>query len=275
VTGAVDARQVTTPSLRCTQAVITDPGKVLELQTRLSRDVFVQTALALVDDEGLESVTIRRLAEFHGVTPMALYRYFDDKNRIFDAVAERLLSDVSIPEPDERPWHDQVTDLLAAFVAALRAHPDAAILVLTRILRSNPGFAVADRLLALLIAAGFAVDVAAETASQALCSLVSVVITEPGRVTGNDVNGHDAAIRLQKATLSALDPRRYPHVVAAADPLTRCVDTTSYYRRSISAIVAGLHASQAIRDDTARPTSKTTGTKAAPRSRRPTTTRGQ
>jgi TetR/AcrR family tetracycline transcriptional repressor len=244
----------------------------LELQTRLSRDVFVQTALALVDDEGLKSVTIRRLAEFHGVTPMALYRYFDDKIRIFDALAERLLSDVSIPEPDGRPWHDQVTDLLAAFVAALRAHPDAAILVLTRILQSNPGFAVTDRMLSLLTAAGFAVEAAAETASQALCSLVSVVITEPGRVAGNDVDGHDAAIRLQKATLSALDPRSYPHVVAAADALTRCVDTERYYRRSISAIVAGLRASQAIPEDTARRTSKSIGTKAAPRTRRPTTT---
>jgi AcrR family transcriptional regulator len=238
----------------------------------LSREVFVQTALALIDDEGLESVTIRRLAEFHGVTPMALYRYFDDKDRIFDALAERLLSDMTIPEPDERPWHEQVKDLLAAFVVALRAHPNAAILVLSRILHSDPGIAVTDRMLTLLIAAGFAVDAAAETASQALCSLVSVVTTEPGRAHGSDVDAHDAAVRRQKATLSSLDPRRYPHVVAAADELTRCADAERYHQRGICMIVAGIRGSQAILDEPARQTSKSTVTKAA-RARRSTTAR--
>jgi TetR/AcrR family tetracycline transcriptional repressor len=286
-TTLTDARQsVSAPdravSSIATQAALTmytsgdgPPREVIQLQTRLSRDVFVQTALALVDDEGLESVTTRRLAEFHGVTPMALYRYFNDKDAIFDALAERVLSDVSIPDADERPWHDQANDLLEAFVAALRAHPDAAILVLTRILWSDPGIAVTDRMLSLLIAAGFAVDAAAETASQALCSLVSVVVAEPGRASGNDVDAHDAAIRLQKVTLSALDPRRYPHVVAAADALTRCVDTERYYRRSVSTIVAGLRASKAIPDDIARQPRKSTGTTAAPRTRRSTATRSR
>jgi TetR/AcrR family transcriptional regulator, tetracycline repressor protein len=242
------------------------------VQTRLSRDVFVQTALALADDEGLESVTIRRLAEFHGVTPMALYRYFADKDRIFDALAERLLSDVSIPKPDERHWLEQVEALLAAFVVALRAHSNAAILVLSRILHSEAGLAVTDRMLALLIAGGVAVDAAAETASQALCSLVSVVITEPGRAIGGDVDAYDAAIRLQRARLSSLDPRRYPNVVAAANSLTRCADAERYYQRSICMIVAGIRGSQAILDEPARQTSKSTVTK-APRARRSTTAR--
>jgi TetR/AcrR family tetracycline transcriptional repressor len=243
------------------------------VQTRLSRDVFVQTALALADDEGLESVTIRRLAEFHGVTPMALYRYFADKDRIFDALAERLLSDVSIPEPDERHWLEQVEALLAAFVVALRAHSNAAILVLSRILHSEAGLAVTDRMLALLIAGGVAVDAAAETASQALCSLVSVVITEPGRAIGGDVDAYDAAIRLQKARLSSLDPRRYPDVIAAADSLTRCTDAERYYQRGICMIVAGIGASPSMLDDTAGRTSKSAGTRAAPRTRRSTGTR--
>jgi hypothetical protein len=117
---------------------------------------------------------------------------------------------MTIPETDERPWHQQVTDLLAAFVVALRAHPNAAILVLSRILRSDPGIAVTDRMLALLSTAGFAVEAAAETTSQALCSLVSVVTTEPGRANGSDVDAHDADVRRQKATLSSLDPAATP-----------------------------------------------------------------
>ncbi len=223
------------------------------MQTGLSRDAFIDTALAVADDEGLDSVTIRRLADIHGVTPMALYRYFADKERIFDALAARLLDDVVIPEPDKRPWHEQVTDLLSAFIAGLREHPNAAILVLHRILESDAGRNVTERMLALLAEAGFAVNAAAETASQALCSLVTLVITEPGRRHGGDVEAQEAAIRGQRAALLSLDPRHYSHIVDAADALARCASEKVYYERGLRMIVAGIRGSHmALTDERSR-----------------------
>jgi AcrR family transcriptional regulator len=164
-------------------------------QRGLNQAILVSTALALADEEGLESVTIRRLAQHHRVTPMALYRHFRDKDEILDALAERLLADVKLPEPDQRPWHEQLSDLLSAFLAALRPHPNAAGLILTRILASDPGLAVAERALAILASAGLPVEQAAETASQALCSLVTLVITEPGHSHNPDPEARDDAIR--------------------------------------------------------------------------------
>lgn len=235
------------------------------MQAGLSRNALVQTALALADEAGLEAVTMRQLAEVHDVTPMALYRYFFDKDRILDALAEQLLTNVVIPEPTGRPWHEQVTDLLGAFVVSLRAHPNAAILVLSRVLQSESGLAVTDRMLALLAEGGFAVDVAAETASQALCSLVTLVVTEPGRALGGDVEAQDAEIRVKKATLSSLDPRRYGHVVAAADALARCASEEVYYERGIRMIVAGIRGSQALREKGARAAKKSTAVPAKAR----------
>ena len=68
---------------------------------RLSREMIVRGALALADAEGLEAVTIRRLAQEHGVTPMALYRHFREKEDLIDAVVDRLLRDVRLPVPVE------------------------------------------------------------------------------------------------------------------------------------------------------------------------------
>jgi TetR/AcrR family transcriptional regulator, tetracycline repressor protein len=236
-----------------------------DVQVSLSRDMFINTALAVADEEGLESVTIRRLADIHSVTPMALYRYFADKERIFDALAARLLENVVVPQPDERPWHEQVMDLLVAFIAGVREHPNAAILVLGRILESDAGLTVTERMLELLSDGGFAVDAAAETASQALCSLVTLVITEPGRGQGGDVDAQDAATRMKRATLLSLDPRHYSHVVDAAYALAQCASEEVYYDRGLRMIVAGIQGTQTVLSGKSRRPSKVKGTKAAAR----------
>src|SRR6476620_10513894 len=57
---------------------------------RLSRDTIVAGAVALADAEGLDAVTIRRIANDHQVTPMALYWHFKDKGELLDGIPERL-----------------------------------------------------------------------------------------------------------------------------------------------------------------------------------------
>ncbi|WP_177246552.1 TetR/AcrR family transcriptional regulator [Actinacidiphila alni] len=207
----------------------------------MNRDELISTALAVADSEGLDAVTIRRVAQQHDVTPMALYRHFPDKDGLFDAVTDRLLTDVRVPEADQRPWHEQMNDLLSIFLAALRPHPNAAPLVITRLFTSEPGLAITERTLALLSEAGMPVEEAAQTAGQALCSLVTLVITEPGR-SNPALSPEDRAaeVSAKEATLSALSPTLYPHVVEAAAALSSCASDDRYYRRGIDMIVAGM-----------------------------------
>jgi TetR/AcrR family tetracycline transcriptional repressor len=213
-------------------------------KARLNKDTLVTTALDLADTEGLDAVTTRRVAQAHGVTPMALYRHFRDKEALLDALAERLLADVTPPAPDGRPWHEQTRDLFDACLAALRPHPAAAGLVMSRVLSSEPGLALAERTLALLAEGGFPVNEAAETGTQALCSLVTLVITEPGRTDDTDREARDSTLRARREALSALSPTRYPHVVAAADALAECASEDVYYARGTAMIVAGMRASR-------------------------------
>ena len=68
-----------------------------ETAKRLDPDKLAATALEIADAEGLDAVTIRRLAQLHDVTPMALYRHFSDKNDLLAAIGDRLLADIRLP----------------------------------------------------------------------------------------------------------------------------------------------------------------------------------
>jgi TetR/AcrR family transcriptional regulator, tetracycline repressor protein len=215
-------------------------GGDMAAQKRLNRADLVATALAVSDAEGLDAVTIRRVAQEHDVTPMALYRHFPDKEGLLDAVAERLLADARMPEPDDRPWHVQTDEVLSGLLAALRPHPNAAVLLLTRIIASDPGLALTERVLGLLSDAGLTVEQTAETGFQVLNSLITLVISEPGRAHGDDPEAREDAVRAKRAYLMSLSPRRYPHVVAAADALAQCASVEAYYLRGVELIVTGL-----------------------------------
>src|SRR5689334_24253378 len=114
-------------------------------RVRLSREAIVVGAIALADAEGLEAVTIRRLAQEHGVTPMAMYWHFSDKDSLLDGLAEHLVEAVELPEASDAPWDEQLRDILRAFVRAVRPHPALASLVLRRILAAEPGLRIAER----------------------------------------------------------------------------------------------------------------------------------
>jgi TetR/AcrR family tetracycline transcriptional repressor len=209
-------------------------------QKRLNRDELVTTALAVADAEGLEAVTIRRVAQLHGVTPMALYRHFEDKDGLLLALAERLLSGAVLPEPDDRPWHEQLREVLGSFVDALRPHPNAALLVFQGMVTTEPGLDLTERTLELMTRGGMSVDRSAETASQILGSLVALAVAAPVPQPGPDPEAREDEARAKRATLLALSPRRYPHIVAAADTLAACSDPELYFDRGVDMIVTGI-----------------------------------
>ena len=66
-------------------------------RTRLTRAVVVDRALQLADADGLEALTIRKLATDLGVTPMALYWHFRSKDELLDGLTERLWGEMGTP----------------------------------------------------------------------------------------------------------------------------------------------------------------------------------
>ena len=211
-----------------------------ETSRRLDPEKVVDSALAIADDEGPAAVSFRKLAGQHDVTPMALYRHFKDKDDLLAAIGDRILADVVLPEPNDERWDKQLQTLLTAFVTALRGHPRLADLTLARILIAEPGLALAERALELLVEGGFAVDDAAEVGRQAICSLISLVTTDPVAREVNDPEAREASLRRKRASLGALSPERYPLITSAAGALICPESRDRYYAIGIDLVVAGI-----------------------------------
>ena len=79
--------------------VSTDPQK--RRSSPLSREVVLHTALQIIDEEGVDGLSMRRLARALGLDPMSLYRHAATKAELLDAVAERVLAQLTVDITDE------------------------------------------------------------------------------------------------------------------------------------------------------------------------------
>jgi TetR/AcrR family tetracycline transcriptional repressor len=212
----------------------TDPGT----RERLSRDAIAAGALELADREGIDAVTIRRLAADHSVTPMALYWHFADKDAVLDGIAERVFASVVLPAETDTPWDAQLRAVLDAVLAAVRPHPLAAELLAPRVMSSEPGLVLSERAIGLLRAGGFSPAQASQTAAFLLCSIVTLVTSEPGgsTIASDDA---DALYRSKRARLDSLDPKRFPNLLQSAEFFLHCDDETEYFSRGMDFLIDG------------------------------------
>ncbi|MEU8078728.1 TetR/AcrR family transcriptional regulator C-terminal domain-containing protein [Catellatospora citrea] len=98
----------------------------------LDRQRIVAEAVALLDAEGLDGVTTRKLAARLGVQSPTLYWHLPNKAALVTAIADAILNqefgDMSPPEPDQH-WPDWLSGLAGRLRRALLAHPDGARVV--------------------------------------------------------------------------------------------------------------------------------------------------
>jgi TetR/AcrR family transcriptional regulator, tetracycline repressor protein len=184
---------------------------------------------------------------------MALYWHVKDKNQLFDGVAEHVFASVRLPEITREPWHRQLRAVLDAALQAIRPHPAVAPLTLTRILMSEPGLVIAERVLGLLRSARFSPEQAAQVGGYLISAIITMVTAEPG--PGHSLTDHDydAAVRARRAALYTLSPKQYPHVVGSADALAECVDTDTYYAQGLDLLVEGTRGIQPKRGNDIQP----------------------
>src|SRR5947209_6448913 len=111
----------------------------------LSREAIVERALDIADAETLDAVTIRRLGQEFGVTPMALYWHVANKDELLDAMGDALFAALEVDAPDDADWDVQIEAIVHALVMALRRHPGSRELAFRRIMQCPAGLALTER----------------------------------------------------------------------------------------------------------------------------------
>ena len=208
---------------------------------RLSKDTVTGRALELADAQGLDRLTIRRLAQDLGVTPMALYWHFRSKEELLAALGDRVWAEIDLELDPDADWAAQLRGLLESLVAMLRAHPCASQLLMAgEKMHSERSMLASETALAVLARAGFDPDHASAITRSALWTGLMLVMSEPGYDPALPLAERVEHQRQTQIKLAMLPPDRFPCLVAAAGPMTACDDPDFHYRFGIDLFVAGV-----------------------------------
>ena len=90
----------------------------------LTRQELLDTAMRIVDDEGLEALTMRRLASAVGLEPMSLYHHVPNKDALLDLMVRQIRNEVRLPDPIPSDWGELLVAVLGSYRHALCAHPN-------------------------------------------------------------------------------------------------------------------------------------------------------
>ncbi len=91
----------------------------------LTRERIVDVATSILDTEGLDALSTRRLAHELGVRAPSLYNHFATKDEILDAVGDAIIEQVDLSMFGQQDWADALTGWARAYRRALAAHPNA------------------------------------------------------------------------------------------------------------------------------------------------------
>ncbi|PPK62758.1 TetR/AcrR family transcriptional regulator C-terminal domain-containing protein [Actinokineospora auranticolor] len=195
---------------RRTRPVDTDPeGR--PVRRALTRDYIVATALAVLDRDGVDGLSMRKLATELGVNPMAVYHHLPNKAALFDGVVEAVFSEFLAEDDLELrtgTWRDHLTAHLRRLRDVLRRHPNVLPVLATRPAHAPAMMEFGDRVIGLLSGSGFTEHDLLVIISSLRTYTIGQVLNEAAHPVGG------AAPRAED--IAAL-MRRYPNLSKALD----------------------------------------------------------
>jgi AcrR family transcriptional regulator len=120
----------------------------------LTRDVIVAAAIRLLDRDGLDGVSMRRVAEELNTGAASLYAHVANKEELLDLVLDEVCAEVVIPEADPARWQQQLRDVAIQASKVYGAHRDIAVVALGSIPTGPNSLRIAEGMFSILIAGG-------------------------------------------------------------------------------------------------------------------------
>ena len=223
-------------------------------RTGLTREAVARKALEVLDRDGLEAVSMRRLADELGAGTMTLYGYFRNKEELLDAVIDAGFADFEPPAAQSTPLAG-LRELMIAAREVLRRHPALAEIRSTGPIVRPRGFTITEVALGLLTEAGLDPGEAARVYRLLFEYVFGHAI----------VNRRPPSAELRRealASIAALPPDDFPLVTSAAESMADSVAGADQFEYGLDLILDGIEARLG-----ARPPA-TTSSRGAPAARR-------
>ncbi|MEC5200987.1 AcrR family transcriptional regulator [Arthrobacter sp. PL16] len=126
-------------------------------RTRLNRDRVLQAAVSLADEIGIDSLSMRRLAQELQVVPMALYKHVSNKEELLDGMVEAIVAEIDPPETGA-DWKSAVRLRVLSARRALQRHHWARRVIESRTTKTPAVLAYWDSFIGMFLDGGFSAD---------------------------------------------------------------------------------------------------------------------
>ncbi|MFB6812815.1 TetR/AcrR family transcriptional regulator [Streptomyces sp. NPDC056387] len=178
---------------------------------------IVDTALRLIDEVGIQALTLRMLAESLNSGTATLYRHFDGKDELLALVADRILGEIRVPAENlaDLPWRRAVTAAAEAFYGTLREHPNVLPLLAAQVPVGPNGLRARERLIALFLGHGFPLALAARAFTAIGHYVIGFALQQHGPGTPRPEDQDQL-----RDYYNSLDSSAFPVIIAAAEELT-------------------------------------------------------
>lgn len=206
----------------------------------LTRERVLGEALGLVDEEGLEALTLRALGKRLGVEGMSLYHHVDGKAGLRAGIVELLWEEVERSVEDGDDWKHALRSLATRLRSVAAEHPHAFPLLMSTRSFAEPMLRALARGLAVLRAAGFDDERSARTLNTVVgyaCgyAAMEVSLLATGVTAKGGADQFDTAVQLARA----LPPDTSPELVRVARDCCLC-DMDQQFEFGLDALLAGL-----------------------------------
>lgn len=192
-------------------------GRPKAAENRLSRTLIVQTALALIDRDGLDSFSVRNVAKALDVFPTAVYWHVGDRNRLLSDVVTHVLADLP-PRRVPARWQDWIRQLLVRYRRTIRQHPNVAPLIGAQLVSNGSlDFRLVEGILACLSRADFKEQRLIDGYNVVMAGMVGFTTQEFASVPADETEGWKSTMR---RSIAAVDKRAYPRVAAHLAAMT-------------------------------------------------------
>ena len=214
---------------------------------RLSRELVLAKALEVVDADGLDALTMRRLGQELGRDPMSLYRYAENRAALLDGVTELVLNELTI-HPQDPDWKAQLRQIAHDLRRLALQHPNVVPLLVTRPLSTPLGLRPLgtlrplEQILSLLTGAGFSPADALHVYRAYYGFLYGHILNELQEFVV-DPEENEALLRLG---LHRLPAKEFPRLRALAPALAE-YDGSAELDQGVTILLSGLEAQLSLR----------------------------
>ena len=220
----------------------------------ITREAIVEAAMRVLDAEGLDGLSMRRVADELDTGAASLYRHVGSKDGLLDLLFDEIIGEQHVPDPDPERWREQLKEVARTMRATILRHRDVVRISIGRIPMGPNALTYSERVLAILRAGGVPDPLAVLGHHLLIATVNGYTLDETGEggEPPPDQPPPDQAAAMVRNYVASLPIERFPNLVALADHLTTS-DPDTRFELLLDLFVDGLAQRAADFRQAARP----------------------